>query len=1099
MGVSCLRIQEGETDAEAPKISLKIANQVSKAICKIIYENNRGTGFFININDDLKCIATCYHVISKDIINNSIIIEIHNKKRIEIELKERYIESFENLDITIIEVKDSDILRNEDIDFLNCESDYSQGYKQFKESYIFTLQYPGNDIDIASGKIKKINNYEFAHNIHTDNGSSGSPIILASSIKVIGIHNSRDMEDKINYATFIGEIFKIKNFIKKKEKNNIRNKISSDVINKVDKSICMIIYKKKNEEKNGTGFFILLNNIKYLVTSFKIIGKNIINDSIYIKIYNKIEIKIELKERNIKFLEDLDITILEIKESDEIIKYIDFLTYDLNYTEGYNQYKDIDVLIFQYIKDKIEVGSGKIIDILSNSEFKYNININNASFGYPILLPNTLKVIGISKQCYINDNKIYYGTFIGEIFKNNRLNINENNFKYIQNQNVDNNNIKIEHNENINKPPNNINCIIDGVIYISEDNINKDIRIINSYEEMCREYNLEIKEEYRNEEEIKECIIEIDGKILPEFSYFYKFKNQKDFIIKYTFKNILTNLNCMFCNCSNITALILSNFDTGNAKNMIGMFSNCISLLDLDLSNCNFQNVQNMDGIFYNCLSLTDLDLSNCNIHNIIEMGWMFLGCSRLENLNLSNFNTCKVQNMASLFKNCSSLKSLSIQIFDTQNVKNMSEMFYNCSSLKTIDISNFNTQNVENMSNMFWKCSSLEDLNLSNFNIQNVKDMSGMFSRCSSLKSLNLSSFRGSDNLKDMNGMFSHCISLINLDLSNCDTKNVENIKDIFAGCSSLKNLNISNFNTNKVKNIDGIFRNCKELNINSIKTKDLRILNIMKYDYSNLIGIEDKLNYNNSLNKIGYNKNDDNNNNYIIGELYISRKDINKNMRIISSYEEMCRKFGSEIKEQYKNEKEIKECIIEIDGKKLQPFSYYHKFKSEGNYTIIYYFKNILSSCSSLFSECSCLTYLDLSNFNTKNSIYMDSMFYGCNSLKNVDLSNLNTVKVIDMHSMFQNCSSLINLDLSNLNTENVTNIHSMFAGCSSLTHLDLSNFNLKQKVKDFRDVASLLMGCNSLNINGIVTNEPNILNEIVLGQLFKTATNPTNCGIF
>jgi surface protein len=422
-----------------------------------------------------------------------------------------------------------------------------------------------------------------------------------------------------------------------------------------------------------------------------------------------------------------------------------------------------------------------------------------------------------------------------------------------------------------------------------------------------------------------------------------------------------------------------------------------------------------------------------------------------------------------------------------------------NCSSLKTIDISNFNTQNVENMGNMFWKCSSLEDLNLSNFNIQNVKDMSGMFSRCSSLKSLNLSNFRGSDNLKDMNGMFSHCISLINLDLSNCDTKNVENIKDIFADCSSLKNLNISNFNTNKVKNIDGIFRNCKELNINSIKTKDLRILNIMKYDYSNLIGIEDKLNYNNSLNKIGYNKNDDNNNNYIIGELYISRKDINKNMRIISSYEEMCRKFGSEIKEQYKNEKEIKECIIEIDGKKLQPFSYYHKFKSEGNYTIIYYFKNILSSCSALFSECSCLTYLDLSNFNTKNSIYMDSMFYGCNSLKNVDLSNLNTVKVIDMHSMFQNCSSLINLDLSNLNTENVTNIHSMFAGCSSLTHLDLSNFNLKQKVKDFRDVASLLMGCNSLNINGIVTNEPNILNEIVLGQLFKTATNPTNCGIF
>ena len=46
--------------------------------------------------------------------------------------------------------------------------------------------------------------------------------------------------------------------------------------------------------------------------------------------------------------------------------------------------------------------------------------------------------------------------------------------------------------------------------------------------------------------------------------------------------------------------------------------------------------------------------------------------------------------------------------------------------------------------------------------------------------------------------------------------------------------------------------------------------------------------------------------------------------------------------------------------------------------------------------------------------------------------------------MSSMFCNCSSLTSLNLSNFNTKNVTNMSSMFSECSSLTSLNLSNFN-------------------------------------------------------
>ena len=74
----------------------------------------------------------------------------------------------------------------------------------------------------------------------------------------------------------------------------------------------------------------------------------------------------------------------------------------------------------------------------------------------------------------------------------------------------------------------NENYII-GEIDIKNEDINKDIRIINSFEECKRIYNRKDDKDdykYENEKEIKEiCKIEINNKIIP-FSYFYKFKEK---------------------------------------------------------------------------------------------------------------------------------------------------------------------------------------------------------------------------------------------------------------------------------------------------------------------------------------------------------------------------------------------------------------------------------------------------------------------------------------------------------------------------------------------------------------------------------------------
>jgi len=57
------------------------------------------------------------------------------------------------------------------------------GYSIYKDEDVFSVQHPGGeDASCASGKIKDIyNNNQFEHDISTEGGSSGSPVILLNN------------------------------------------------------------------------------------------------------------------------------------------------------------------------------------------------------------------------------------------------------------------------------------------------------------------------------------------------------------------------------------------------------------------------------------------------------------------------------------------------------------------------------------------------------------------------------------------------------------------------------------------------------------------------------------------------------------------------------------------------------------------------------------------------------------------------------------------------------------------------------------------------------------------------------------------------------
>ena len=541
--------------------------------------------------------------------------------------------------------------------------------------------------------------------------------------------------------------------------------------NNISKSICKIFYENSNKEKKYVmGFFMNIyidTPMKFLITNYKNISLSLKNKIIDIEIMNKkIQLKLE-KNRYIKLFKDQkDILIIEIKDSDGIIEEIEFLDFDLYFEKEYSNYRNLDIFSLEFSNERdIKIISGKITKI-NGSEFEHNIPIKEELSGNPIMLLSNskfLNVIGIHK---LKDEikNLKYGTFIVDIPDE------------IFNELTKGNYIKKEINANnkANSVKNN-NYII-AEINIDNSNINKNIRIINSYENL--EENCEIKVNNHN----------------IRFNTFYKFNNRGKNRIQYSFDNYLTKINHLFSGCNFLTNIDLSNFNSQNIIYMKYMLSGCNSLRDIHFSNFNTQNVSNMDSVFSGCESLTQLNLSNFNTKKVIDMSNMFWGCISLKNINLSSFNTRNVINMSNMFWRCKSLLNINLSNFNTQNVTNMAYMFYGCESLTNINLSNFNTQNVTNMAYMFYGCKSIININLSNFNTQNVTNMAYMFYGCE---------------------------SLINIDLSNFNTQKLINISYMFSGCTSLKNMNISNFNTKNIIDKDCMFSGCISLKESDIKIK--------------------------------------------------------------------------------------------------------------------------------------------------------------------------------------------------------------------------------------------------------------------------------------
>ena len=478
----------------------------------------------------------------------------------------------------------------------------------------------------------------------------------------------------------------------------------------------------------------------------------------------------------------------------------------------------------------------------------------------------------------------------------------------------------------------------------------------------------------------------------------------------------LISANSMFACCSNVTNVVLNNFnkvldmhdmfylcasliscnsnewDTSNVISMFAVFSGCINLIEADVSNWDTSKSLDMGALFNNCNNLVSLDVSNFDTSQVTNMNYMFYDCKNLTTLDVSNFDTSQVTNMAYMFYQCNNLTSLDLSKWDTSKVTNMQEMFYECNYLSEVIQTNLVTSALISMNRMFYGCNNLIEINTTNWNTSNVNDMEKTFEACYQLMSLDVSNWN-TDNVTNMFNMFYSCNNLTTLNTSNWNTSNVTNMSYMFYNCNNLTTLDVSKWNTSKVTNMSYMFADCHSLTI----------LDVSKWNTDKVFSMRQMFANCQSLIKMDFS-------NWVI---------YGDNWDLFSF-------LGNCI-----NLEEVVVGAWNIDHGLITQSMFYNCPKLKHIYGLGTWNTSGLASTYALFQKCSSLVELDISNWDLSAVTNWNGMLLDMDSLKYIKCNNINTINILASHLPVNSTQGTIvckqrdlsDLDMVTLNSKNWT----------------------------------------------------------------------------
>ena len=461
---------------------------------------------------------------------------------------------------------------------------------------------------------------------------------------------------------------------------------------------------------------------------------------------------------------------------------------------------------------------------------------------------------------------------------------------------------------------------------------------------------------------------------------------------------------------------------------------------------------------FQNCTSLTTINgIENLNTEDVEDMRYMFYNCSLLSTLDLSGFNTAKVESMSFMFQDCSQLTTIYASCnFITSSVTSSSDMFTGCTSLAgALKYDSSKTDaNYANTTDGYFSIKGSEtnpkgayvvytdaDNTLTfkygekptggeGITVYDIPDASYSPDWNSQASSITTVVF--DESFKDARPTtcccwFQNCTSLTTINgIENLNTEDVTDMQYMFRNCSSLTTLDLSGFNTEKVKNMDMMFYKCSELTTiyasSNFTTSAVTSLSdgMFTYCYS-LVGAvaysSDKTDAEYATTTKGYFKNPGDCSAYAVFN---------------SSNNSLTLKYDTNISQLAENEVL---CTIKSDN------------QDQGWY-------NYRTSINKVVFEPS---------FASARPVTCYQWFYECSNLASIEgLEYLNTSEVKSMNKMFSSCTKITTLNLSNFETSQVTDMYYMFNACNALTTIYVSDkFTIDKVTSD----EAMFRFCNNL----------------------------------
>ena len=431
--------------------------------------------------------------------------------------------------------------------------------------------------------------------------------------------------------------------IKEKKLNNYPEIVSLEstekIINQMKKNIFKICL---NDGSKGTGFFCKIPFINENVLNALITNNHVINlemEKITISINNDKEIKVIELNNRIKYTnKEYDITIIEIKEKDNINNYLEL---DENIMKkGSNKlYINNTIYIIQYPGGKqLGVSYGILYKIFEDKEYNFNhlCCTEEGSSGSPIINIINNKVIGIHKAAKNNYNIGLFINYAIEDF------INKNIIKVLN----ENFNLNIKDNDNLEKLDLSQNGKYIGILEkLRIDNL-KELYLRNN---KISDIKILEKVEFKNLEKLNLSNNEIsDINALERV----KFENLKDLDLSHN-------------KISDIKVLEKVQFE-----NLEGLYLSYNEISDLEvLENVKFEKLQILS-LSHNKIS----DIKMLKKNNFKELKILYLNHNQISDINV--LENIELKNLQVLFLNKNNISD--INVFEKVKFENLKRLYLN-------------------------------------------------------------------------------------------------------------------------------------------------------------------------------------------------------------------------------------------------------------------------------------------------------------------------------------------------------------------------------------------------------------------------------------